>query len=208
MAQNMIQATVNIVGTRPFFWHCFTPEALALEKKERTGVAGNDPSEWRSTASVDRDGHLYFDSSYAFACIREGGRHIKRGKSNLISPISSTLQLVGSNKIYVDRWWPGYPNGERFEIETADEPPRDPDEPVYLDVRGVKNPSTKARNVRYRVAASLGWRAEFTIQWDKTIVSRNEMHSAIIDGGKLAGVGNGRNIGMGRFEVEKFEITE
>jgi len=37
---NILQAKVRIKGTRPLFWHKFGPDALPLEKQERTGVAG------------------------------------------------------------------------------------------------------------------------------------------------------------------------
>jgi CRISPR/Cas system endoribonuclease Cas6 (RAMP superfamily) len=75
-------------------------------------------------------------------------------------------------------------------------------------VRGVRNPSTKARNVRYRVAASKGWTCTFHLLWDKTIVSRAEMETVLIDSGKLVGIGNGRGIGMGRFEVAEFTVID
>jgi CRISPR/Cas system endoribonuclease Cas6 (RAMP superfamily) len=66
-------------------------------------------------------------------------------------------------------------------------------------VRSVKNPATRARNVRYRVAASKGWTATFTIMWDKTVVAREEMKAAIRDAGMFVGIGDGRSIGFGRF---------
>lgn len=49
MATNIVTAEVSIVGTRPFLFHKFGPEALPLEKQERSGVAGNNPDEWRKT---------------------------------------------------------------------------------------------------------------------------------------------------------------
>jgi CRISPR/Cas system endoribonuclease Cas6 (RAMP superfamily) len=85
---------------------------------------------------------------------------------------------------------------------------KDPTQEVYLDVRGVKNPGSRGRNVRYRVAASAGWRATFHITWDVTVISRGEMEAVLIDAGKLCGLGNGRTIGFGRFEVEEFEVIE
>jgi len=42
-----VTAKVSVVGTRPMLFHKFGPEALPLEKQEKVGVAGNDPSEWR-----------------------------------------------------------------------------------------------------------------------------------------------------------------
>lgn len=78
--------------------------------------------------------------------------------------------------------------------------------PVYLDVRSVKKPSTKARNIRYRVAISNGWKANFSITWDKSLINREQMHAVLIHAGTLVGLGDGRSIGFGRFEVEDIEF--
>jgi hypothetical protein len=61
--------------------------------------------------------------------------------------------------------------------------------------------------VTYRVAASSPWRVTFTIEWDRTVVSREQMHAIIIDAGNLEGLGNGRKIGMGRFTVVSFDVV-
>lgn len=204
---NTLTAKVKIKGDRPLFWHRFGPEALPLEKQEKTGVAGHDPEEWRRTVLVTKDGQLFIEGTYVFGAVREAAKFHKIGRKSAVSFIAATLQ-VAEDRIMVDRWFPGYPNGSKFDSGAADVPPEDADEPVYLDIRGVRNPTTRARNVRYRVAASPGWLAEFTLVWDKTIVDRNLMHSILIDAGRLVGVGNARAIGMGRFTVTDFEIVE
>lgn len=204
---NIITAKVTIIGTRPLFFHRFGPDAVPLEKQERTGVAGNDPEEWRKTVSVTRQGQLYMDSSYAFATIREGAKYTKKGRGSIQSAVVATLQIV-DDRLLVDRYWPGFPDDTAFDILKAEAPPADPETPLYLDIRGVRNPTTKGRNVRYRVACSKGWTCKFEITWDRTIVSRGEMEAAVRDAGKLSGIGNARAIGMGRFEVEAFDVIE
>ena len=203
---NIIRANVKISGTRPILWHRFGPEALPLEKQEKTGVAGNDPVEWRRTVLVTKDGQLYIEPTYVFGAVREAAKYTKKGRASLMGPVSATLQ-VDTDRILIDRWFPGFPNGHAFDVNTVETPPEDPDLPLYLDVRGVRNPSTRARNVRYRIAANPGWIAEFTLVWDKTIVSRAEMEAIAHDAGSLVGVGNGRAIGYGRFEVMEFEVV-
>lgn len=204
---NIITAAVTIRGTRPFWQHHFGPDAMPLEKQERTGVAGNDPEEWRRTCSVTNDGQLYFDASYIFGCLKGGAVYTKSGRGNVSAKLAATLQVT-DDKVLLDRFWPGFPNGHAFDTKSAEPPPRDDSQPVYMDVRGVVNPSTKGRNVRYRVSAATGWQATFHVLWDKTIVSRNEMESVLIDSGRLVGVGSGRKIGMGRFEVVSVELGE
>ena len=193
---NILTANVQVVGVRPLLWHAFGPDAMPLEKREKTGVAGNDPEEWKRTVLVTKEGQLYLRPTYAFGAIREASRYTKvGGKGTLQKSMSATLQVT-SDIMLVDRWLPAEPL------------PTDPDELVYLDIQGVRNPATKGRNVRYRVAASTGWKTSFDLLWDKTLVSLIQMESVLIDAGRLVGFGDGRSIGYGRFELESFEVED
>lgn len=207
MDGRILTAKVQIRGTRALFQHWFGPDAIPLEKGEKTGVAGNDPEEWRRTCLIDKNGQLFVLGSYIFGATVGGGKTIKRSRANISASIASTLQ-IGEERIVLDRYFPGFPNGQAFNAQKVDPPERDESLPVYLDVRSVVNPVTKSRNVRYRVAASPSWQCVFTLVWDKTVVSRSEMEAALIDAGRLVGLGNGRKIGMGRFEVVSFEVQE
>jgi hypothetical protein len=192
---SILQAQVSVRGTKPLLWHAFGPDAIPLEKQERSGVAGNVPDEWKKTVLMTGDRQLYIDPSYAFGAIRAGAYNVKKGRGSIQAAVCSTLEVLGS-VILVDRHVPEEPI------------PRDPTLPVYLDVRGVVNKNTKSRNVRYRVAASPGWACSFAIQWDATIVSREEMKAAVLDAGRFAGFGDGLRVGFGRFEVTSFEVSE
>src|SRR5580698_9817485 len=141
MPNNIVRVSVSITGKRPLLQHHFGPEALPLEKGERTGVAGNDPEEWKRTCMVTVEGQLYIPGAYIFSALRDGARHTKKGKGSIQSLVGATLQ-VEEERILLNRWMPK-------DITT------DHDQPVYIDVCGVRNPTTKARNVRYRLAASI-----------------------------------------------------
>lgn len=193
---NILQAEVKIKGTRPILWHAFTADAIPLEKQERTGVAGNDPDEWRKTVLVTEDCQLYLDATYIFGCLRDAARHTKQGRGSIQSNLVATLQVL-DDRVLVDRWMP-----------KEGDPPTDQTQPLYIDVRSVRNPATKGRNVRYRVAGSTGWKATFTILWDKTIINRAQMEAVIIDAGRLAGLGDGRSVGYGRFTTESFDVRD
>jgi hypothetical protein len=54
---------------------------------------------------------------------------------------------------------------------------QDNNESVYLDVRSVRNPTTKGRNVRYRVALSSGWKTEFEVIWENTLVASQQLEA-------------------------------
>jgi hypothetical protein len=202
---NIKTAEVTIKGTRPLFWHKFGRDAMPVDgRKPKTGVAGNDPEEWRRTVMVDKEGHLFLEPTYFFSTVVAGAKYTKKGRGSIMKDVAATLQVL-DNRVYVDRWFPDYPNGKAFDVTSVDAPEEDPDQLVYLDVRGVRNPSTRARNVRYRIAANPGWQCTFSVSWDWTIVSPAHIEASIIDAGKLVGIGNARAIGMGRFELVSFE---
>lgn len=192
---NILTAHVTVRGLRPLLWHHFGPEAIPLEKKERTGVAGNDPEEWRKTVLMTAERQLYIKPSYVFGAMREGAKYTPRKRGTLQPFVSGTLQVL-DEVILIDRHVPAEPL------------PTDPAAAVYLDIQSVRNPQTRARNVRYRVAAGVGWSCSFRMLWDKTVVSRGEMEAVAIDAGRFCGLGDGRSIGYGRFEVAGFVVAE
>lgn len=191
---NILMASITIAGVRPILWHAFTPDAIPLVKGERSGVAGNDPEEWKRTVLTTTDGQLYLPQTAVFGCLREAARYTRRGRGSIQGALAATLQ-VATERVLIDRYLPA-------PITT------DPTQPIYLDIRSVRNPATKARNVRYRVTASAGWGAEFSVLWDKTVVSRGELEAVLRDAGRLVGLGNARTIGYGRFAVNAFTVTE
>ena len=197
---NIYKAEVHICGIRPILWHHFGPDALPLEKQERTGVAGNDPEEWKKTVLMTKDRQLYLEPSYVFGCLRDAAKYTKKGKGSIQVALCASLQIE-DDRILMYR--------DSQPLLVPNEPiPTDAEESVYLDIRSVRNPSTKARNVRYRIAASTGWEAAFHLLWDKTIVSKPEMEAVLRDAGQLAGLADGRSIGYGRFCIKSAIIVD
>lgn len=196
----MKTAKVGIKFTRPYWFHAFPIDAIGGGRKEKTGSAGNDPEEWKRTYRATPDGDLYLPSEQIFASLCNGGRHTKAGRGSIMKKVAATLQVV-ENQILLDRQLPSWAtNGNEPMVNEYVEP-------VYVDVRPVRNPSTRGGNIRYRLACSPGCRANFTILFDPTIVAEAQMHQVCIDAGALEGLGNGRSIGMGRFEVVSFEAA-
>jgi hypothetical protein len=192
----LLKAKISIKGKRPILFHSFSNDSISLVKKETTGVPGNDPQEWKRTVLKTKENQLYLEPTYIFGCLREGGKYLKSGRGTFQSKIASTLTVL-DEIILLDRFLP-----------EEDKLTQDKSLPVYLDVRSVKNPSTKGRNVRYRIAANSGWGAIFNIIWEGTIVSREHMEECVINAGSFVGLGDARSIGFGRFEVEKFSVKE
>jgi hypothetical protein len=192
----LLKAKISIRGKRPLLFHRFSVDSIPLKKQERTGVAGNDPEEWKKTVLKTSNNQLYVEASYIFGCLRDGGKHVKSGRGSLQAKVASTL-VVLDEIILMDQYLP-----------PEEELTQDKSQPVYLDIRSVTNPGTKGRNIRYRIAAAPGWSINFNIEWESTIISRNEMRSVIESSGSFVGLGDGRSIGCGRFIVEDFEIME
>ena len=189
-----MRATTKIRGSRPYLFHNFGRDSIPLGREAKTGKAGNDPDEWRKTVCVTTDGRLFIKSSQIFATLRDGAKFTRKSRGNVQKDVIAVLTVDTPEEIVLDRRLP-----ERLT--------EDKREPVYLDIRGVRNPSTGAANVRYRVALSPGWELEFALLWDDTIINESTMHAVLIDAGRMCGLGNGRNIGMGRFEVLAFEAA-
>lgn len=193
---NLLIANVKFRGTKPLLYHCFTEEAIPLVKKEKNGVAGNNPDEWRTTYTVTEKGQFYLKPDYIFSSLRNGAKYTTKGRGTIQSKVAATLQ-VKDEIILLNRL-----------LKDPDSIERDSTKPVYLDVSPVRISATKGRHLRYRVALSAGWEGQFNIIWNKTIVSRSEMERVCIDAGELEGLGDGRTIGFGRFEILKFSVSE
>ncbi len=192
---NQLQAQVLIRGTRPLLWNHLHPSESFGKRRERGGTAGNDPTEWQRNVLLTEDRQLYLLPTHIFGCFRDAAKYTKRGRSSLMSQMASTLQ-VSQHRVLIDRYLPEEPIKATEDIA----------EEVYILMSVVKNVATRGHNIRYRVAAAPGWQCTFTLLWDKTIISRQEMEAVAIDAGKLVGLADGRSIGYGRFEVLKFQV--
>lgn len=191
-----VRAKMTCTGTRPILFHAFSVEALTHERKSRSGSAGNNPDEWRSTYRMTENRQLYLTPDCAFACLKAAAIYTKVGKGNISRKLAATLQVF-NDKLLIDRYLP-----KSWDKDSLEKIPKGTDEDVYLDIRGVMNPNSKGRNVRYRVACKAGWVTEIEIGWDDSIISKEQIKPVVKDAGVLIGLGDGRSIGMGRFDTE------
>ena len=186
-----IKAKIKVKGIKPLIFNTFPISALS-EKNSKTGE-----DEWKSTVLMDSNRNLYVYGIYFTNSIRDGGKEIKVGKGNLSKKIASTLEVL-EDKIFLNNLKvPEQENLLKLDSET-----------VYLDVRSVVNPATKGRNLRYRIATRPGWECAFTIMWDDYIASKEQVKICVENGGAFQGIGDGRRIGFGRYQVLSFEVIK
>lgn len=193
----MIKAKIKIKGIKPLIWHAFNHDSLAIETSPVSGKSGNNPEEWKKTVLVDPDNKLYVKDTYIFAAFREGAKNIKIGRGTLKAKVISCL-IVLDTIIYI----------ENRALPPETDLTQDPTKPVYLDICGVTNPNTKGKNLRYRIAVSKGWEAYFTIQWDTRLISLEQMKQIAEASGLYNGIGDGRNWGNGRYEINEFKLIK
>lgn len=195
----MKKAHVTVKGTRPVLFHSFNVEVISSLTKKKSGSSGNNSEEWKDTV-LERGGQLYFPATYWQATLKEGAKYTKAGRGTMQKTFNSA-SMITTDYSMIDRH---LPNG--WVNMTVEEFGTDASRPVYIDVRGVMNPATKGRNVRYRVACSPGWKCAFEIEFDDNYISTQVIKKIVEDAGKMVGIADGRTLGNGRFEVESCEI--
>jgi hypothetical protein len=185
----------KITGTKPLLFHKFNVEIISNMKKVKSGSAGNDPEEWKLTF-FEKGGQLYLPAAYWFSTLCAGGMFTKVGRGTLKNKIPAAMNIV-SDITLLNRHMP-----KDWQNLTADKFTQSSGEPVYLDIRGVMNPNSKGRNVRYRVACSPGWETDLEIEFDDTVLSESQMIKVVQDSGQMVGIADGRTLGNGRFIAE------
>lgn len=192
---------VSIEGIKPIFFHKFNIESLQQLSKVKSGSAGNDPEEWK-TSFFQNDGKIYIPASYINSALKNGSVNTKAGRGTLqkswISAVQIEEEIIYFDRVMFDNW----------QETTYEDLPVDPNLPVYIDIRMVANPNTKGRNVRYRVALSPKWNLSFNLIVDDSILSISQVKKVVEDTGKLQGIADGRTLGYGRYKVISFEAHD
>ena len=186
---------VSVQGTGVLLLNSFTQEVLS-EKTPKSGSTGNNHEEWKKGVLMTQDRELYLLPTHFLASFKEGGKYIKVGRGNVSKKLVSTL-TIPDTKIMLDG----------LKVPADADLLRLDTEPVYLDVRGVVNPMTKGRNLRYRIACRKGWTASFTVEWDDYVVSKETIKLCAENAGMFSGVGDGRAIGLGRYIITKVSFA-
>lgn len=197
----MKKVKLLIKGVKPFLYHKFNIESISSQNKIKEGTSGNNPSEWKNTFWHEEK-KLFVPGSYFLPAITAGGKFVKVGRGTISPKIPSAITIL-DEKVYFNRELP-----DKLEYLTNDSIPHDSSAPIYLDIRGVSNPNTKGKNVRYRLALSPGWELQPTFLWDDTIISKDQLNNALEALAKLVGFSDGRTLGYGRFDIIDFDVED
>lgn len=196
----MKKVDVEIIGTRPLIYHSFKIEAVSALTKERSGKAGNDPEEWKNTV-LEINNQLYIPGSYWMGCLKNGSKFTKGSGRGSLQKQFLTNSLVLTEISLLDRFLP-----ENWRHLSVEEITKDSSQDVYLDIRGVINPVSKGKNIRYRIATKPGWKTSFSFIFDENNISNDQIKKIVTDSGKNVGIGDARILGYGRFDIEKINI--
>ena len=197
----MKKVDVKVKGKRPLLFHAFKVEAISNTSKVKSGSAGNDPEEWKNSV-LEMNGQLFLPSSYWQSCMKAACAYTKAGRGSIQKSFIGCTGILTEQSL-IDRHLPK--GWEKLDIKDA---PKDASLPVYIDIRGVTNPNSKGKNIRYRVACSPGWTTEYSFYFDDKILSQSQIRKVIEDAGKMVGVGSARTLGYGRFSVEDCQISD
>ena len=133
--------------------------------------------------------------------MRAGGKFTKVGRGTIQKTLTAAI-TVETEKAFIEN--------RKLPIEPEDlvneSLPFDSSKDLYIDVRGVMNPNSKGRNVRYRLTMNTGWKTSFVFSYDNELISKDQMRKVLEDSGKMVGIGDALALGYGRFSITDFKI--
>lgn len=197
--------TVKITGIRPLIMsnpqmidpdNKFTRRASELQAELKSIKKDNfaarevkrreiEKNEWMGSIYWSEEGGgIYLPGEMIQACIKEGAKKNKLGKQ-----IDSAFQPIEDAAVEVGKRLP----------KTLEELYKFPE---FSFRKAVKiPPRTGAMVMKVRPMVPRPWTATFVVEFDETVLSKDQVIKSIIDAGTYVGVGNWRPK-FGRFTVE------
>lgn len=176
----MKQYEIEITGTTPILMHgsqSIGTETTVGKKKGGDALTG-DPEEWRKTIYFNDEVGVYLPPELFEASWMLAGKEFKSGRTNVVKYVKSGVMIK-------ENFLPFYSRGKPIRT-LEDVTPKD------IDIRSVKNPSTKGRNMRYR-ARFFEWSTKMNVIVTADDYITQQMLKDIISySGKFVGVGDWR----------------
>jgi len=165
-------------------------QAVGMEKttgKKKGGEALlGDSDEWKKTIYFKESIGVYLPAMVFEACVVNAAKQFK------VTGRQTATKYVQGGLFCIDEFLPFFVDGKP--IKTLDDPR------IKIDVRTVKNPSTKGRNVRYRAKFD-EWESKFRFMVTTDDYLRTDLLKEIVSyAGNFVGVDDYRPR-FGRFDV-------
>jgi hypothetical protein len=152
------------------------------EKIRDTGKEYDPKEEVEKSLYRDKEGKIYFPSRWIKGCLESAAKGVKKGRVNLKSKIIQAVSIHPS-QIYPIKL-------SDYEIDQQ-----------YVRLMG--------RNLILRSRPKFDeWEIDFEIHHDEEIIGAADIKKLLERGGKFIGIGDGRKIGYGRFEIEEFKVEK
>lgn len=189
-----MKITCEIKGLSPLLINAFTSEneiaaGTGISSAIKSGQKLLPREQAEKKLYQDKNGKLFIPGPNIFSCLVEAGRHIKAGKRQLTTAITSLV-----------------PAG--LQIEEIVLPLKH--EGWEVDVRSVVNPSTRGRFLCYRPRLD-AWSLSFTLEIDEEMFSEATVRQLVDIAGKRLGLGDfrpQRKGPFGRFVVVSWKVSK
>lgn len=181
---------VRITGTTPLLIHRFSEDAEAGKATRRVVVDTRDPREEATKhAYIAPDGTYYFSAFSIPNCMASAGSNhkMKGSRKTLRFVVPSAIRMLNDTITILDDNGPA----QAFEV----------------DSRPVTIPATKGRIMRHRPRWNT-WHAEFQLVLNDDMLSIEDAHRLLSEGGESIGIGDFRpekRGPFGCFRVVKFQ---
>ena len=188
--------TVKITGIRPLVMHNglladpTNPFVIGMKKITSKGSKKMTEHDYRERDALEWEGGLYWSdelkgmvlpSDNLERCIQEGAKKNRLGKDFAAGVFVQEPEVLIDHRL----------KGKSKEAISKD--------PAYTLRKGVK--VQLSRIIRIRPMIPTGWSAQFTVEFDESIVNSASVLTALQEAGSLVGLGDWRPK-FGRFTVE------
>ena len=195
---------VKIESVCPMLHHGAHNIQAETNMKKKGGTALNgDPEEWKRTVYYSKQlKRVYLPASCLEACLIEAGKEFKiTGRKTATKYVKSGVFCINPHDGIIDHL-SFYVNGKPVTLDEIQQGTPN----AYIDIRTVKNPSTKGRQLRYRAAFN-NWSSEFQIIVNADEYINEKILRAIIEyAGMFVGVGDYRPR-FGRFTLTDLQMA-
>lgn len=180
-------ASFEITGVAPILFHAWNCESVAEKSAAKKGSKQKKTDDLESYVYRDKDGFICLPGTYVIGSLIDKKAGAAKYLQDPRSPRKSALDLFKAGVVSLTILAPLGKKNWDF-------------------IHRARVTIQQAAITRERPAFDVGWKAEFRFQvLLPEYVSPQTLHEALIQAGRLVGVGDNRPT-YGRFQVTRFEI--